>query len=121
MQQIFSSKKGTIQQNWCIYLMINCAFLIPVLLFTQFPQIAEPIVNFLGYIFLFYWMPIILYYLLGLTYVHCVLSIGFLIFFIYKLVKEKNRELFLPILLLTIVSIALNYYWITHGRPYTVV
>ncbi len=121
MKKVFSSKKETLQHNWCIYLIINCAFLFPVVLFTQFTQIAEPIVNFLGYLFLAYWIPIIFYYLFGLTYLHCALSLGFLLFFIYKMIKEKNRELFFPILLLTIVSIAFNIYWLTHGRPYTVV
>lgn len=121
MKKIFSSTKSTVRQLWCTYLMIDCAFLFPVLLFAQFPQIAEPIVNFLGFFFLFYWLPIILYYLFGLPYLHCALSLGFLGFFIYKLVKEKNRELFFLILVLTIVSMALNFYWLTQGEQYTVV
>lgn len=122
MKKIFLSK-NTIQQNCCIYLIINCAFLLPVLLITQrvTEPIIVPIVNFLGLFFLIYWLPVIFYYLFGLPYLHIALSLGFLGFCIYKLVKEKNWKRFFLILFLTIVSIALNLYWLTHGRSYTIV
>lgn len=126
-------KKYTLQQYGCIYLLVNCIFLLPTvlirpllvplleMLYHHLPHFALKILDGIGMVFLGWWIPLIFYYLLRLMYLHFVLSLGFLGFSIYKLTKEKNIKLFLLILLLTIVSAALNFYWLTHGGPYTVV
>lgn len=129
MKKIFSIKKENVQRNWRQYLIINCVFLFPAVLITllrtQFPQIDDfvdllpkTIGDLLGLIILPYWLLAIVYHLFGLTYLHCALSLGFLLFFIYKLIKEKCKELFFQVLLLTIVSIVFNIYWLTHGGGY---
>lgn len=122
-QKIFSFKSKNLRHEWYIYLIVNCVFLLPVLLITEFHEIIAsivnvPIANLFGSLFLVYWIPVLFYYLFGLTYLHCALTFGVLIYFIYKLIKEKNRELVFPVLLLTIVSIVFNIYWLTHGGRY---
>lgn len=123
-------RKYTLQQGWCIYLMANCIFLLPVMLLTAvFSRINVPhptgalymLSECIGMLFLGYWIPVILYYLFRLMYLHFALSLGFLGFSVYKLTKEKNGKLFCLILLLTAVSAALNVYWLMNGRSYTIV
>ena len=126
-------KKYTIQQCGCIYLLVNCIFLLPTvlirplfvslldILYSHLPHFALKILDGIGMVFLGWWIPLIFYYLLRLMYLHFTLSLGFLGFSIYKLTKEKNIKRFLLILLLTIVSASLKFYWLTHGGPYTVV
>lgn len=130
LKKFFSSIKENFPQNWCKYLIINCVFLFPAVLITfltQFLPIAEflgsldgPVVNAFGYLFLDYWLPILLYFIFGLTYLHCALSFCFLLFFIYKLIKEKirNRKLIFTLFFLTIVCIIFNIYWLTYAERY---
>lgn len=119
-----NKKKYTFQQHWCTYLIINCAFLLPALLITGFPQVRflmSHMPDFFGALFLIYWIPVILYYLFRLMYLHFILSLVFWGFSVHKLIKEKNSRQFLLISVLTVLSFALNLYWLMHGRPYTIV
>lgn len=127
-QKKISLKRQDLRHDWYIYLIVNCVFLLPVFLITEFHEIITSIVNapianefaanLIGSLFLVYWIPVICYYLFGLTYLHCALTFGVLIYFIYKLIKEKNRELVFHVLFLTIVSIVFNIYWLVHGGRY---
>ncbi|MDE7254339.1 MAG: hypothetical protein K2O32_15565 [Acetatifactor sp.] len=130
MKKEVSAKRkrdGTaIQKDWCTYLLLNCIFLFPVLLITEFPDrvyaIFSVIPELIGMVFFLpYWLLVILYYLFRLMYLHFAVSLGFLGFSVYCLIKEKNWKQFFVILLLTILSAVLNYYWLMHGGPYTVV
>lgn len=125
MRKTSDQKQSTLQQKWCIYLIVNIVFLIPVFVLTQFPDavtaVFEPIPEPFGLIFLIYWLPVILYFLLGLPYLHFAAESGFLIFAGYRMIKEKNAKIFLLILVLTALSAALNIYWLMHGRSYTIV
>ncbi len=128
MKKFFSSIKENFPQNWCKYLKINCAFLFPAVLITQFPQIVdflnllpETIINILGFIIVLpYLLLALVYYIFGLTYLHCALSFCFLLFFIYKIIKEKtgNRKLIFTVFFLTIVCIIFNIYWLTYAERY---
>lgn len=126
-------KKYTLQQCGCIYLLVNCIFLLPTvlirplfvplldMLYHHLPDFALKLLDGIGMVFLVWWIPLILYYIFRLMYLHFALSLGFLVFSIYRLTKEKNKKRFVLVLLLTIISAALNFYWLTHGRPYTIV
>lgn len=72
-------------------------------------------------LFLIYWIPVILYFVLGLPYLHFAAELAFLIYAVCKLIKEKNAKVFAVILVLTAFSAALNLYWLTHGLSYVVV
>lgn len=130
MEKEISTKKKidsvAIQKDWCVYLLINCAFLFPVLLITKFPDQAFAIFSAMPewlcmVILLPYWLPVIFYYVFRVMYLHFAVELGFLGFAVYRLTKEKNRRLFMMLVVLTILSTALNVYWLTHGRPYTIV
>lgn len=128
-----SATKYTIQQYGCIYLLINAVFLLPTVLirpvlrplldmiYSHLPRFAINILDCVGMVFLVWWIPLIFYYLFRLMYLHFALSIGFLVFSVYKLIKEKNIKLFLSVLLLTTVSTVFNIYWLMEAGPYTVV
>lgn len=127
MKKFFLLIKESFPQNWCKYLIINCVFLFPPVLITQFPQIVvflnslpNTIANILGAIILPYWLFVMFYYVFGLTYLHCALSFCFLLFFIYKLIKEKirNRKLIFTFFFLTIVCIIFNIFWLTYAERY---
>ncbi len=127
LKKFFSSIKENFPQNWCKYLIINCVFLLPAVLITLVPQIVNflnslpnTIGNILGFIIFPFWLMVIIYYVLGLTYLHCALSFCFLLFFIYKIIKEKirNRKLIFTFFSLTIVCIILNIYWLTYAERY---
>ena len=131
MKKDASAKKkrdsAAIQKDWSIYLLLNSVFLFPVLLITEFPDqvvyaIFSVIPELIGMVFFLpYWLIVILYYLFRLMYLHFAVSLGFLGFSVYCLIKEKSWKQFFVILLLTILSAVLNYYWLMHGGPYTVV
>lgn len=124
MQKTGSSNKINIPELWFHYLIINCSFFLPFIVFsivlTLFPEISSSnfIVDILGVVFLGYWMLFILYYILGLTYLHCVVSLGFLIFCISKLDEEITQKRLCQIFILTAVSIALNIYWLMNGSSF---
>lgn len=56
-----------------------------------------------------------LYLYIKLPYLHIVLGVGFTIFTVYMLIKEKNIKLFLLTLVLTVTSMALNISWIVRN------
>lgn len=112
MQKTGSSNKNAIPEVWFYYLIINCAFLLPATVFALFPQIFSPIVNFLGVVFAGYWTLVIFYSLLGVPYLYCVVSLGFLIFCISKLDEAVTQKRLCQIFILTAISIALNIYWL---------
>lgn len=126
-------KTNTIQRYGCNYLMANCIFLFPTVLirpvfaplldrmYSHLPYFALRLLDCISMVFLIYWIPLIFYYLLGLTYLHLALSFGFLGFSVYKLTKERNVKLFLLTFWGTTISAALNFYWLTYGRLYIVV
>lgn len=122
---ISDRKRSMLQQNGCLYLLVNIVFLVPVFLFTQFSdaltvvfdRIPEP----LGMLFLIYWIPVILYFVFGLPYLHFAAELVFLIYAVWKLIKEKNAKFFAVILVLSAFSVALNLYWLKHGLSYVVV
>ncbi len=130
LKKFFSSLKENFPENWCLYLKINCVFLFPAVLITflmQFLPIAEFlgsldgfVVDVFGYLFLGYWILILLYFIFGVTYLHCALSFCFLLFFIYKMIKEKirNRKLIFTFFSLTIVCIIFNIYWLIYAVRY---
>ncbi|MGN0385435.1 MAG: hypothetical protein ACI4EX_06090 [Lachnospiraceae bacterium] len=119
--------KLSLQKNWCIYLTVNIVFLLPVFLLTQFSGVQNVFGAFLdkipesiGMLFLIYWIPVILYFVICLPYLHFAVEFGFVIFAVYRLIKEKNLKIFVLTLILTALSVALNVHWLMHGRPYTV-
>lgn len=124
MQKTGSSNKINIPELWFQYLKINCAFFVPFIVFyavyTLFPEISVSnfIGDILGAVFIGYWALFILYYILGLTYLHCVVSLGFLIFCISKLDEEITQKRLSQIFILTAVSIALNIYWLLNGNSF---
>ncbi len=130
LKKFFLSLKENFPGNWCKYLKINCVFLFPAVLITiltQFAPIAEFlgsldgfIVNVIGYLFLCYWLPVLIYFIFGLTYLHCALSFCFLLIFIYKISKEKirNRKMIFTVFFLTTVCILFNIYWLISAVRY---
>lgn len=119
-------ESAAIQKNCCVYLLLNCFFLTPFLLITQFPDQLFAIFSampewFCMMILLPYWLPVIFYYVFRLMYLHFAVELGFLGFSVYRLTKEKNQTLFCLIVVLTILSSGLNIYLLIHGGPYTVV
>lgn len=115
-------------------------FLFPVLLITEFPDQVYAVIsaiskfisiNFFltyglvetvsGFLDLTYWCLAFEYSFYRLTYLHFGVLLGFLGFSVYRLIKEKNWKQFFVILLLILLSAVLNYYWLMHGGPYTVV
>lgn len=125
MKDTSEQKRFTLQQNWCIYLIVNIVFLVPVFMLTQFMDactvvfdlIPEPI----GMLFLIYWIPVILYFVFRLPYLHFAVELVFLIYAVCKLIKERTVKIFLMTLVLTAFSVALNLYWLTHGLSYVAV
>lgn len=126
-------KKINLQQVYCIYLISNCILLLPTALIDLFRFLGEflrshlphEVFIFCDYIFaaiiLGPWILVIFYWILKLMYLHFAISLGFSVFSVYKLVKEKNTKLFLQILILTVISIALNIRWLMIGGGYCTV
>lgn len=126
-------KKYTLQQIYGIYLIINCILLLPTVMISPISSLMDILYShlphwanvFLDYIFVAVflgpWMLVILYWILQLMYLHFAISLGFSVFSVYKLIKEKNTKLFFQLLFLTIISIALNLRWLMIGGSYCIV
>ena len=114
MQKTGSSNKEELQKTWFYCLLLNCALFLPLIALAPFPQLYESLLYIRGInvIFGFYCVALIVYYIGGWPYLWCVVSLGFLVFFISKLNKEKNKKRFFQIFILTVISIALNICWI---------
>lgn len=121
-------KKRPLQEKWLLYLFINNSMLFPPV-FGFFATNHLPMVwefvdkmpEFFSNVLLAIWyLPpffvAMFYWCFQLHYVHIVLEPIFLIFFAFKLFKEKNIKMFLLILLLTVISIVLNLFWSVYGE-----
>lgn len=118
-----NKEKKSLQQIWVYYLIFNIAFLFPICLFELIPDsipfLFSRMPEIMGMIIVIPYMVVVLPYgILGLTYVHIAVELGFVIFAMCKLPKEKNSAVFLMTIGLTAVSIAMNLYWSTRWIMY---
>lgn len=115
--------KSEIQKMWCGYCTINILFLLMLRFVMMTGEISFSSWTRLEYLQLFfigimlivvfaYLMLADLYCYLKLPYLHIVLGVGFTIFTVYMLIKEKNIKRFLLTMVLTVSSMALNISWI---------
>lgn len=126
-------RKYTLQQSYCIYLIVNCILLLPTVLIdplrflgdfldSHLPDGVLVFYNFIfAAVFLVPWIFVIFYWIFQLMYLHFAVSLGFSVFSVYKLIKEKNTKLFFIILILTVISIILNIRWLMIGGGYCTV
>ena len=91
------------------YLTVNGLFLLPAvfMVFFVFFIPAFP-VNI-------YFIVVLLYYVLGFTFLHLALDAGFLAYSIQRFVKERNRHMFTVSVSVIVFNAAANIMWIRLG------
>lgn len=118
--------KTELQKVWCGYCTFNILFLF---LFRVVFKVDEKLFLlrdtfeywqlFFVAIMLFavyvYVMIAYLYCIFLLPYLHIALGVGFIIFAVNMLIKEKNIKRFLLALVLTVASMTLNISWIVQN------
>lgn len=95
-----------------VYIIINTLFILPIILFSEYPFYFNKISISWIYVTL-----LVFYYLLKLPYVHIILNV---VIFIYYIKKEENKKAKISVLIAIILNIMVNVYWNITAHCYTV-
>ncbi|MCH5340371.1 MAG: hypothetical protein J1E01_02775 [Acetatifactor sp.] len=112
MKHYKQEQRLEIQKSWCVSLVLQILLLFVGRIFWEVydPPFDWPIIVWA--FFQIFVLLIVFFLVFKLPYLHLVIQLGFVIFAVYMLVKEKNIERFLLTLFLTAIAVALDISWI---------
>ncbi len=99
-----------------IYFIINILFITPIILFSVMSDFFNNFFDSIGFVPSVYAVLMIIYHMFKLTYVHMILCILFLVFYIKKILKDK-KILYLVVIF---ADISVNVLWQIFGWAYMV-
>lgn len=103
-----------IQNGLLLYLAINCFYLLPGAILFYLSRGDPPFVP--RFILAIYFVSLILFYAIRLTYAHIFLCAAFIPLSILQFAKDKKKLLFILSLLIAAVDIFLNICWEQTGQ-----
>lgn len=97
-----------------VYLSINCFYLLPGVILFNLSQGTPSFVP--RFILAIYFVSLILFYAIRLTYAHIFLCAAFIPLNVWQFAKDKKKLLFILSLLIAAVDIFLNICWEQTGQ-----
>lgn len=104
------TEKPLLQKGTMIYLIVNIIFAFPTLIILSLPS---EVINQGPRLLLIYWIPLLWYCVLKLTYLNILLGLCFSVYYVLNFYRKKiHIQVFLLSIFCVMASVFLNIYLI---------